>query len=284
MLNNKRFVPGILPNSEEYAYSATRLAKKIFIYVEYVGHQYITSHYVTLRGSYCHYQLIYLISGRFVYQTNGQIGEVRPGQALLIETQKPHIYGSIGDSETMWIHFNGAHFQPIFDYIIASNHNSHTFDLRNNPDFTTKLTDLFHSYATSNLYPEIIVSAKMTELVGLLLYNQGTSSADMINSAIRYIEGHYAEPLSLEQMARQAGLSVSRFSTLFKQETGYSPHKYLLNTRLHASLPLLISTLTPVNEVALHIGFADASSYIAAFRKKYNCTPLQYRIQNGLHS
>ena len=128
------------------------------------------------------------------------------------------------------------------------------------------------------------MSAKLTELVGLLLSNQGTSAADVINSSIRYIEGHFPEPLSLEQMARQAGLSVSRFSALFKQETGYSPHKYLLNTRLHASLPLLISTLTPVSEVALHIGFADASSYIAAFRRKYNCTPLQYRIQNSLHS
>ena len=183
----------------------------------------------------------------------------------------------------MWIHFNGAHFQPIFDYIIASNRGNHTFDLRNNPEFTTKLSDLIHSYATSNLYPEIIVSAKLTELVGLLLSNQGTSSADVINSSIRYIEGHYPDPLSLEQMARQAGLSVSRFSALFKQETGYSPHKYLLNTRLHASLPLLISTVTPVNEIALHIGFADASSYIAAFRRKYSCTPLQYRIQNSLH-
>ena len=50
MLKNKRFVPGILANSQEYSYNATRLAKRIFFYVEYVGHQYVTSRYVTLRG------------------------------------------------------------------------------------------------------------------------------------------------------------------------------------------------------------------------------------------
>src|SRR5699024_6537096 len=90
-----------------------------------------------------------------------------------------------------------------------------------------------------------------------------------------------SEPITLNQLAHQAGLSVSRFSSLFKKETGYAPYQYILFTRLHASRQLLTGTVSSINEIAAYVGFSDASSYIAAFRKKYSCTPLQYRARNS---
>lgn len=279
MLTNKRYAPGVLPASHEQSYNATKIAKNLFLYVEYIGHSYVSPEYAVMRSHYCHYLLMYIVSGHIIYQTQGHTEEARAGQAFLIETQRPHIYGSIGNTEILWIHFNGTGFHSTYEYLISSNHDNHTFELHGNPEFVKKLTDLFLSYSSAKLYPEIEVSSKLYDLMSSLVVYRNPSMPDTIDSSIRYISNHYSEPLTLDILARQANLSISRFSTLFKQKTGYTPHQYLLNTRLHASRQLLASSAYSVNYIALYTGFSDASYFISAFRKKYGCTPVQYRMQ-----
>ena len=165
MLTNKRYAPGVLPASHEQSYNATKIAKNLFLYVEYIGHSYVSPEYAVMRSHYCHYLLMYIVSGHIIYQTQGHTEEARAGQAFLIETQRPHIYGSIGNTEILWIHFNGIGFHSTYEYLISSNHDNHTFELHGNPEFVKKLTDLFLSYSSAKLYPEIQVSSKLYDLL-----------------------------------------------------------------------------------------------------------------------
>ena len=277
MIRNIRNVPGVMPTSLEYSYNPTNTARELFLYIEYIGHAYCSQDYSVIRTNYCHYLLMYVQNGKAVVSTEKQTYEVEPGEAFLIETQKPHIYGALGSLESYWVHFNGKNFHPFFEHLIMANHNQHVFNLKNNPVFLWKLQDMLSTFEFSKQNPEIIMSAKLYELLGLMLVNSTSGNADNMGELALYINRNYHKPLSLEKLAKRTGLSVSRFCTLFKKETGYSPYQYIKNTRLHASRKYLTSTTCSMDEIASYVGFADASSYIAAFRHKYGITPHQLR-------
>lgn len=280
MLKNVRFVPGtVMENSREETYCATETARKLFLHVEYIGHQHVTPKYLAMRSCFAHYLLLYVVSGQLALQTERETNVVNTGQAMLIQTERPHLYGSIGNSETLWVHFDGAGIEPLFQYLISMNRDQHVFDLYGNAEFPARLKELEESYASGRLFPEIVVDAKLRELLGLLLVCQKSKTQEPIQETIRYITRHYQENLTLESLAKEVGLSVSRFSALFRQETGTSPYKYIMNVRLQASQKLLSNSDSSIEHIAEEVGFSNASAFIASFRKKFSITPLQYRTR-----
>lgn len=93
--------------------------------------------------------------------------------------------------------------------------------------------------------------------------------------AALWIEENAAEPVRLEEVARQAGLSPFHFLRLFNRVTGVTPHQYLLRTRLRRAAKLL--SRLPVTEAALEAGFADLSNFIRTFRRAAGVPPGKFR-------
>lgn len=85
------------------------------------------------------------------------------------------------------------------------------------------------------------------------------------------------QPLSLEQMARQSSLSPYYFSRLFKEETGYTPHQYLVMVRINAAKYYLKSTNLSIKQITQRCGFSSQSNFCAVFRRFTGETPGVYR-------
>lgn len=98
-----------------------------------------------------------------------------------------------------------------------------------------------------------------------------------LRRAIEFIEAHYAEDLTLAEIAQAASASPSHFAHGFKQSTGFSPHQYLTHRRIERAKQLLAETDLPLVEIALTVGFPNQSHFATVFRKLCNATPRQYR-------
>lgn len=92
-----------------------------------------------------------------------------------------------------------------------------------------------------------------------------------------FIEENLAEDLRLTTLARLAGLSSYHFARAFKQSFGVPPHRYHTGRRIERAKMLLQSSSRSVTEVALAVGFAETSSFSAAFRKSTGVAPSDYR-------
>jgi AraC family transcriptional regulator len=93
----------------------------------------------------------------------------------------------------------------------------------------------------------------------------------------RFVDVHYAEPCTLEDLAARAGMSPFHFLRVYRRVTGQTPHRHVLATRLRHAARRLRTTSERVAEIALGVGFGDLSHFNATFRHHFRVSPGAYR-------
>ena len=81
----------------------------------------------------------------------------------------------------------------------------------------------------------------------------------------------------LEELAVQAGVSSSHYSTLFRKQTGFSPLDFILRQRVQHAASLLATTPDSITAIASAVGYEDAYYFSRCFRKIMGCSPRAYR-------
>lgn len=104
-----------------------------------------------------------------------------------------------------------------------------------------------------------------------------SGDAARIARVLRRLEAQTAERHAVSDLARTAGLSPYHFLRVFKGVTGVTPHQWLLRARLREAAHRLVTSRTPVTEIALDVGFDDLSNFIRTFRAEFGVPPSRYR-------
>jgi AraC-like DNA-binding protein len=91
------------------------------------------------------------------------------------------------------------------------------------------------------------------------------------------VDSHYADALTVDDLARAAGLSRAHFSREFRRSFGDSPHGYLLTRRLERAAALLRSTDMTVADICMSVGLESVGSFTTSFTRMFGRTPVAYR-------
>jgi AraC-like DNA-binding protein len=102
-----------------------------------------------------------------------------------------------------------------------------------------------------------------------------------IARAVRYVDHHFREPLTLADVAAQAHLSPNYFSERFREFTGTSFQAYLQHRRLRFARSLLAATDLGVTEACHAAGFNSVSHFGRAYRRRYGQAPSAYRARRA---
>ena len=109
------------------------------------------------------------------------------------------------------------------------------------------------------------------------LFYTSDRNSQIIRKATEYIASHYAEELTLTEVADAIHLNPTYLSTLFKQVTGHSFKTHLNEVRIQEAQRLLKYTDYSILEISIACGFSDQSYFTKVFRKFTGMTPKQYR-------
>jgi AraC family transcriptional regulator len=98
-----------------------------------------------------------------------------------------------------------------------------------------------------------------------------------LRHVVDYMQANLSEDNSLEALADLAEVSPFHFCRSFKQSTGQSPHRYILQLRIEEAKRLLKRTTLAISDVANRLGFSDQSHFTMVFRKFVGTTPARWR-------
>lgn len=102
----------------------------------------------------------------------------------------------------------------------------------------------------------------------------------VVQQIMKYMESHYREKISLDQIAENMYLSPFYISKLFKSETGDTPINYLISLRMEKAKELLDRNPSlSIQQTAAQVGYEDAYHFSKLFKKYFGLSPMYYKAR-----
>ena len=96
---------------------------------------------------------------------------------------------------------------------------------------------------------------------------------------LEFMQQHFADTLTVDQLAKEAGISRFHFTRLFRVKVGVTPHRHVVRLRMQRARTLLCETDLPVGDIAVSCGYIHHGHFSAAFAKEFGCSPAAIRVQ-----
>ncbi|MFH5186742.1 helix-turn-helix domain-containing protein [Paenibacillus sp. TAB 01] len=235
------------------------------------------------------YQWIQTVKGTGHLSVGGKTFHVHEGQGMLLFPDEPHEYAPSREPWTVqWITFNGKHMA---DMLASIHFDCSTVLYVTNPVMIlTKMQSILTILQTEDPFRGVECSALGYQLLlDLFLYASRSEvrskqqHIEQLAPVFAYIEDHYAQPISLQQLADQLQVSPQHTCLLFQQTLGLRPVAYLTKFRLRKAKELLLQRWDlEVREVARQVGYEDSSYFIKLFKKQEGLTPSSFRKAHRL--
>lgn len=275
-------------NSDYYIYTPSTQAQKFFLYPLITGYFRYQPGYSLRRTSLDSYQIMHIKRGSCKVEIGGRTFSAKENQIIFLDCYAPHAYYSAGSWEAEWLHFDGECAQAYYNMIVPNG--NPVITLRNSYRFEKYLHKIYVHFKTPlpgrppHSAKEVLFNSYIVNILTELLTKQSSMNVDSptsgaIEDSITYIGDHLSENITLNDLAAKVSLSPFYFSRLFKKETGFSPHQYLIATRINHAKFLLQSSDVSVKSICFSVGFTSESSFCTAFKRETGITPSEFRIQ-----
>lgn len=230
-------------------------------------------------------ELVFVLEGEFNAAINGQSMCVRAGEMLVNNCYSVHAYEA-KDCHAI-ITVIPLSVVPSIQKRVISNR----FRFNIIQDDENKALEFFMRMMADNPKNEILLKGISYALLGYLTERipldpvASSDQANVICRILNYLDDNFSQRLTVEHVAAQFGYSRSRFSHLFKSTIGYSLPQYLNMLRCRSISEALLTTDTPVVDLAVGAGFNNAHTFYSAFKAYYHMTPREYvRMHKGGHT
>lgn len=230
--------------------------------------------------------LIFCVDGAGWCEIAGERHAIQASEALIIPRNVPHRYGAADTApwSIHWVHFIGTE-ADFFVYHLPIGEYRLPVDVQCAAAVEQLFKECYDSFVGGFiLYRLIYCTQLLHHLLGRLFFDnsyfspvQRTSRFHSLEATLTFLHQNIQREMSLSDMAEHANLSVSHFSFLFKQQTGYSPTDYFIHLKMQRACTMLSFSQKTIHEIAYDIGYSDPYYFSRLFKKVMGMSPRQYR-------
>lgn len=230
------------------------------------------------------YHILYIAEGICFANVDGKNVEAPKGSVIIFlpyERQDYHFRGDI-PSKSYYIHFDGSVCHELLD-----SYTERIFYIGKNANIERLLDTMIDEFKLKLLSWESACQGQLLNIISLIsrkinliLNNSNPTSNDKITDICNVMYSNSEKDITIPEYAQMCNLSESRFSHLFKKNTGVSPIQYILNIRIEKAKALLEHTDLPIAEISDMTGMQSQHYFSRIFKKYTNMSPSEYR--NGI--
>jgi AraC family transcriptional regulator, arabinose operon regulatory protein len=250
------------------------------------GHYRYRQPWTTHRGSPVDFLVVWVLAGSMDLMIADRALQAGPGDLVLLKPEVRHTYhpGPSSDWEWLWLHFDGAGAREFWSRLDGGVGPVRPLGLDGH--IKTRFLELVSSAAaTTGTGPSIRLDTCACSLLGLIVdrletgSEPGTASsrADIADLTL-WVLNHLDRPLTLADLAREAGWSAAHLTRMTRQEVGLAPMQYVTRLRIRQAERLLRDTELAVSEVAAMVGFSDPLHFSRRFRQLSGRPPSRARV------
>lgn len=126
----------------------------------------------------------------------------------------------------------------------------------------------------------IWISRALDDFIESVYSSQDAQKISQLKPAMEYMQYHYDLPITLEDVAKQSHLSVSRLAHLFKEQVGITVIEYLTNIRINQAKQQLLISNKNCTQICFGVGYNNQSYFTRIFKQISGMTPRQFRLEN----
>lgn len=251
--------------------------------------------YISEKHHHFEYELLFVSAGSCKFNFSGDSKQIEKNTFVFIEPGEDH---SITNADK-----NFRFISLIFTTSVFDKEEEQFYDflksikINNFPIFSQKISELFldldklpvdsekkffyYFHLKTTLFcalDEILKTEQYTKNeFSVLLKRLNKSSSIVIANAVQYIQKHFKENISLNDLLKETNYSKSHFIRLFKNETGMNFTDYVNKYRVEKSCQDLIYSEKNVTQIAVENGFNNIQYFSKIFKSYMNITPKQYQ-------
>ena len=231
-----------------------------------------------------HTELFFIVSGKGQFIIQDQVFPVGINDLVIINPNVLHTEDSLNAQPLEYIVLGIGGIE------LATSENSNgqfcILDHFESVEISSCLRNILREMELKNTGYEDVCQAYMEILIIRLMRNttltvqaepQVSTGNRQCAAVKRYIDLHFKESLTLEQLAEEAHMNKYYLSHAFKREYGVSPINYMISRRIDESKYLLAETDLSMSQIAQLLGFSSLSYFSQVFRKAHGTSPMEFR-------
>lgn len=279
-------MPALTSQSDacRYLHTPSAFARKNLLYIQEAGHLQSQSRHISKRSHLESYLFFIVLSGQGTVTLENMTHDLHTGDHVFLDCRRPYAHESSDDDpwELLWVHFYGNAMEGYYEYFVK-HQRPHIFHPPNPSAFPALIEQILELEQMRANDRELMENELLHRLVTCLLTCPSSDVAPENSNLLKlqeirhYLDEHYTEKITLDELANQFYISKYHMSREFKKAFGTTLVSYLTAQRITKAKEMLRFTDLQIEAIARNCGIEDNSYFNKVFQKAEGITAREYR-------
>ena len=286
MDQKKYFTTASIVSSNRVLYTPSAFSRSSLLHLQEIGTLQALAPHTSSRSNLQSYLYFTVLSGSGMLTYDGKKYDLKKGNMVFIDCRKPYSHTTDSNLWSLrWCHFYGPTLSFVYEKYVERGGRP-TFQPEEPAPFLSTLDSLYKLASGSDYIRDMRINEELNRLCTLLMeqswHPEEATAAPKKLSVVEvkeYLEQHYAEKISLDELSKQFFINKYYLTRVFKEQFGQSITAYLTSLRITHAKQLLRFSEKSVEEIGLECGLGQLHYFSRVFKEVEGVPPSIYRSQ-----